>query len=543
MGQLVCNLTVAIFHLIQVANVGSDGILRLDLDTTDSKPNGTHHVNTEDSTPKGVQTDVVSTATSDPTQDESASEEPSPQKKVFKPPMPPSKQNKPVSPSEEETHGETTSDSGVDTGAPPTPCKPCSSQDDLSSDSSSVDNKPPKPPSKEMKPAPVGGTEAKETREGESGVKDKEETEDKTEEITEAIQHNEQDQPTNMDNVIPKKVLKPSVVMWGAPLVETSSEPEGKEVPEETQSTPEPLKKSSGPPAPPKKKSMKCPVKSEDDEQPSEAKKGEDNESSSSKLISDSAETETNTPSISPEPLAEVVPPSTVSGQSVEPCDLSVGKVEQEEEKSIDSGQHSAEESENGDATTTSTTVLRGSQTKLDGDSGEAEETDSSSAQTQSNSEDPSTNAETHNTTQEGSCGRDSALESSVRSKPQILSPRPLVPLKFKSKMKSISMGDLLAECSDQKEQGDENVSATSVESDMEDLQSEVTVALKNTGELLHTISDKQTAEKNHQGELTAGLLLASAMEKLRKAEEILSVAKSFKEKKAPDKERKRMSW
>ncbi|XP_062405192.1 pleckstrin homology domain-containing family O member 2 isoform X2 [Sardina pilchardus] len=633
-------------HMKEVANVSSDGILRLDLDVTD---NGIH-INTEE----GTQSDRVTTTTSDGPKDEPTSEEPTPQKKILKPPMPPSKQIKPVAVSEEDNHGETTSDSGVDTGAPPTPSKPSSSQDDLSSDSSSVDKdpKPPKPPSKEKKPT-LGEEkeeekeeeeeeeeeekeekEAKVTPEAESEVKDKEETEEKTEETTEAAQNNEQDKPTDTDDLPPKMVLKPSVVMWDTPLADTSTEAEQADVSKEAQSTPEPLKKAAaptdvsketqstpeplkkttdppdvsketkstpeplkkaaaptdvsketqstpeplkkttdppdvsketkstpepvkkavGPPAPPKKKPVKCPVKSEDSKQPSDAKKdkGEEKESSSSELISESAKTlseaqpETNTLSKSPEPSteSEVVPSVSVSEEKVEPCDVSVGKVEQEEEKSVDSGQHSAEESENGDtAATTPSAALPGSQAKLDEDSSEADETEPSNAQSENTREGPPTGAETPSASHEEPCGFDSpALPPSLRNRPQILSPRPIVPLKPSVKVRSASVGDLLAEPPQQKQETERGKeSAKSAERDMKDLESKMTLEIKNTGDLLHTVSDQQKVDGGNQGELSPEVLLATAMEKLRKAEEILSVAKSFKGRKGS--ENKRVSW
>lgn len=565
-------------HMKEVANVSSDGILRLDLNVSDSTANGTFHVNTEDSTPKeGTQSVTI---TSHSPKNKPTSEEATPQKKILKPPMPPSKQNKPATPSEEDTHAETTSDSGVDTGAPPTPSKPSSSQDDLSSDSSSVDKdlKPPKPPSKDKKPTLVDEKEATETPDEELNAKDKKETEDKTdmesedktvkepedktEETTEVAHDEEQDKPTNSDNLPPTNILKPSVVMWDTPLTEASSEAEQAEVAKETQPTPEPSKKSTGPPAPPKKKPVKCPVKTEDDKEPSKAKdenKDKEIESTSSELISDSAEavaealSETNTPSMSPEPPVEceAVPPASVLGEIVEPSDVPVGKVEQEEEKSVDSGQHSAEESENGDAATTTTsstttaTGLLGGQTTLDEDSSEADETDPPNAQSKSNSEQtPSTDAGTPSATEKDICRLDSAVAPSVRSKPQILSPRPLVPLKPTFKARSASLGDLLTDTSapEKKPQAEGKASVTPAESDMKDFESEVTLEIKNTEELLHTVSD-QTGDGENQGELLPEVLLATAMEKLRKAEEILCVAKSFKEKKTVDKENKRMSW
>ncbi|XP_063045308.1 pleckstrin homology domain-containing family O member 2 [Engraulis encrasicolus] len=586
-------------HMKEAANVSSDGILRLDLDLdlTDSTPNGTHYVNIEDGAPKETSKSNDDEATSGSAQDEPASETPTPQKKVLKPPMPPSKQQKPSSTSEEDAHGETTSDSGVDTGAPPTPSKPSSSQDDLSSDSSTAEKepKPPKPPSKDKKPALVDEEEAKETlddadndeeEEGEeAGGKEKRETEEsETQKAeTEEDEGNEEDKNAVTDELTVKAVPKPSVVMWDTPLPETSSEPEQREteMPEEERSTPEPMKKVSGPPAPPKKKPIKSRASSKDDEELSDAKKkGHDESSSSSELISGSVENladgqpESNTPaSVSPEPLAksEALTPSTtttVSVESVEPCELSTGKVEkvvQEEQKSIDSGQHSAEESEIGDTTSTTTSITAmsvDSQTAVQSGSNSKEDETQPSLKSlkQSDSEGPSNSAKTPSSSQEdSSCARVSTPPPSTQSKkPQILSPRPLVPLKPKSKVRSASVGDLLADPPEEKTQkehsgggggGPSTAAATAApDGDVKNLQSTVTLELKNTGELLHTIADKQTTvakegEENNQGELKPEELLATAMEKLKKAEEILSVAKSFKQKTPVDKENKRMSW
>ncbi|KAG7278124.1 hypothetical protein CRUP_019434, partial [Coryphaenoides rupestris] len=84
-------------HMKEVANVSSEGILRLDLDVPDARlSNGNHYVNVDfDDPPKDILTPPTPpSSTSSCDQDEPQTVvEPNPQKKIIKPPMPPSKHN------------------------------------------------------------------------------------------------------------------------------------------------------------------------------------------------------------------------------------------------------------------------------------------------------------------------------------------------------------------------------------------------------------------------------------------------------------------
>lgn len=91
-----------------MADVSSDGILRLDLDLEDAvMPNGTHRANTDGTeAAKGAQPDAgkVSGKPLVPVVEEDAQAEPeaTTQKKAIKPPMPPTKEAKSKSASEDE---------------------------------------------------------------------------------------------------------------------------------------------------------------------------------------------------------------------------------------------------------------------------------------------------------------------------------------------------------------------------------------------------------------------------------------------------------
>lgn len=536
-------------HMKGVASVSSDGILRLDLDVTDSQPNGNHHFAAKDEGPK----EIISTGEKD---DVDTAEDLKPQKKVLKPPMPPSKQQqaKPVAREDEEVPGET-SDSGVDSGPPPTPSKPSNSLDDLSSTSSPTDTdpKPPKPPSKDKKP-----TLEETPKEDETGSVEKGEAENKNLDATDDSQSREE------DSSLPTTVLKPSVVLWDAPLPESNSGEKQRAALVETQPSLEPTKKSPGPPAPSKKKPITCPAQSEEDKTLVDTKdeKGGATETSSSEVLSDSDEALSesqpgaNLESKSSQPSEEEkrdALPSMTSEPSTELCGPMVVKMDREEEKSVDSGQHSAEESENGDPAPSPNEELRESklnadslkvdQAKLDGDSLAVNQKIPSNELVKKNADDPSSNAETCKALKD----LDPASVSCRPSKPQIRSPRPLVPLKPQAKARSASMSDLLEDSPLEKKHIESKVKSnagnTLGEDDVQDLERKVTVELKNTEELLNTISDKPTTKEESQDESTSVLLLATAVEKLRKAEEILSAAQSVKVKTSLCKEKKRNSW
>nr|XP_020469371.1 pleckstrin homology domain-containing family O member 2 isoform X2 [Monopterus albus] len=90
-------------HMKEVADVSSDGILRLDLDLEDAvMPNGTHHANVDGSeTPKEAIKATEKNLGTNAEWEVQTGPEVSPQKKV-KPPMPPTKETKPSLESEEE---------------------------------------------------------------------------------------------------------------------------------------------------------------------------------------------------------------------------------------------------------------------------------------------------------------------------------------------------------------------------------------------------------------------------------------------------------
>ncbi|KAJ3593011.1 hypothetical protein NHX12_005349 [Muraenolepis orangiensis] len=124
-------------HMKEVANISSDGILRLDLDVPNAMwSNGDHYVNIDFTEPLKENPPMPTSSTSDATEKRQSSSpqleepqtvvEPSPQKKIFKPPMPPSKDRKAVSATE---NGPSVPDGPEKVPGPP------------------------KPPSKELKPS------------------------------------------------------------------------------------------------------------------------------------------------------------------------------------------------------------------------------------------------------------------------------------------------------------------------------------------------------------------------------------------------------
>ncbi|KAL4613266.1 pleckstrin homology domain-containing family O member 2 isoform X2 [Arapaima gigas] len=135
-------------HLKEAAVTSSNGILRLDLDATDSSTTAssmTHWVDTDVSTPcqkvKPPMPPVKSTESTENTPNEKAS----PQQKVVKPPMPPSSQNKPRLLFTEESQHEMT----------PTDKEESKDQISASLSPPSKNFKPPMPPSKDKKPSRV----------------------------------------------------------------------------------------------------------------------------------------------------------------------------------------------------------------------------------------------------------------------------------------------------------------------------------------------------------------------------------------------------
>lgn len=104
---------------LQVADMSSEGILRLDLDLESAlMPNGTHHVSDREAnrtpTPATYLSDGAEKSSEQaPDEDTKTETESSPQKKVIKPPMPPIKEAKPSLRPEEEAGKEEESEKKV----------------------------------------------------------------------------------------------------------------------------------------------------------------------------------------------------------------------------------------------------------------------------------------------------------------------------------------------------------------------------------------------------------------------------------------------
>ncbi|XP_028812436.1 pleckstrin homology domain-containing family O member 2 isoform X2 [Denticeps clupeoides] len=495
-------------HMKEIANISSDGVLRLDLEDDSNRPNGTHHVNAENTQKETMKPPMPPTGGSN--KEETDNGEPVPEKKVLKPPMPPSQQTKPAVNVEQETQQEEPPESQTDIGMAQTSI---GSQDDLSSNAPEKEMKPPTPPSKDKKPVAVGMQEAHglPDKGPDEGCKEEAEENKEGENILvtreqEVVETEGDPKPSvveldSTEGSSEAKMLKPEVEE-NQPICKSKETLTSSPEPAETQSVQEPVKKNTGPPAPPKKKPIKFPITQQANEQPKIAKK-------------DSVDS------------IETLNEATLEAQPEEPCTVGMSSPaeerEKEEGKSIDSGQHSLEESENNDPATVS-----------GGDMSE-DEIESPTAQKPDNSQDLFSSTTIMHTSTSDLC---SELDTSSVPKPAVLSTRPPILLKPSSKPKSASMGNLLTESL---EDNVKNLPDASVEGDVKHLQFEVDLALEKTGELLDAISSKQD-----DGEAKAPPpeeLLAVAMEKLRKADQFLKEAESLKESKCPGKSKKRISW
>ncbi|XP_016148155.1 pleckstrin homology domain-containing family O member 2-like [Sinocyclocheilus grahami] len=526
-------------HMKEAANVSSDGILRLDLDGEVTMPNGTHGLNTEGD--KQTETSKPSVAVNN-IPEEDVDEESTPQKKVIKPPMPPSKDNKPS-----ETHKEyepKIEEPAAQKTMPPMPpskeSKPCVSVDGAAVEKNVSDNKveveaestdsseptpstksvqPPTPPSKNLKPtqpvAPATVTieekEKNKEADGEGtkvdGASNEKEDLDKLEEV-ETI-------------VMSTKVMKPQVVMWDSPII-PSKEPSAEQEVQNSKkssdttgevatslepsqlnltplSTPEFIKKSPRPPAPPKKKPFKATAKKEDTPTQSDTMVITHSTTSSSETVDIKLTT--------PEPKTE-------SAGDVSSEDL--------EEKSLDSGQHSGEESETGDQVTPSSTKLKGSSQGLDLETSE-DDLEPSDSKAES-FEEPS--LETPSTTSKTSVLNAQPTPSQCAN----MSLHLTMPLKLSSKSRSASLDNLLVENAEKMESNGRKITIKPDGSDVKDLQSKVSSEIKETGELLNTIATAQSGETEMKEDASAEILLSAAMEKLRKADQFLKEATNLKD-------------
>ncbi|KAF7703193.1 pleckstrin homology domain-containing family O member 1-A [Silurus meridionalis] len=440
--------------------------------------------------------------------------------KVVKPPMPPSKENKPRISASEDAASE-----NVDSEAETNPGK--SSPVQSEADGPETVHLP-SLPSKDIKPKDALNLNDKEILSEDEGFTSKENEEDEF--------GNSEVQPFTISNNVPK----PQGVMWDSPstAVEKSSvdqnanksaqsvvtnklimlEPAkpATELKLTPHSTPETVKKSAAPPAPPKKKPLKPSVKTEN-----QAVQNNTVESTTVSLpvtVSSSAE---DVPSDETKPAAQeqkeerkVVILSLSNSGASEDLDNASGV--DAEVKSIDSGQLSAEDSEISEQITPSSDKLHSSLEVLDGVTSE-EELEMSDSKVQE-IDDPLPN----NLTVKLEATMNDPIPVTAESKctPPISSPA--ASLNSSLKKKSASTGDLLEE--------------------MTGLQSKVSMELGETEELLGKIAPRGSPEDGQDSEGVADpeLLLATAMEKLKKADQFLREAKSYKEQETKS---NRTSW
>lgn len=472
------------------------------------------------------------------------------EKKVLKPPMPPSKENKPSISDSGDTTKENTSDSGVESEATPTPSElsPAPESTDEAEPGESGSPKTtapaPTPPSKDKKPSQAPVLKDKESsseddvesqddqddQEGKDSVESQKATEEKEAEKEEDTVKTE-DAAFTLSNNIPK----PQGIMWDSPTTATdegSAKQEAKIsvnlditqidvkplTPEPAKpavalkltphSTPEPVKKV--PPAPPKKKPVKPPVKVED----SGVLSGAAVSTSvllSTTVTSSSEGVEKNENETKPdlqEPKGDgerKVMILSLSNQGATEESEDVSGVEAEE-KSVDSGQISAEDSESGDQVTSSTDKLQGSLQGLDVETSEDDLESSDSKVSSKGDPSPAILTVMSKTT----------VESSSTS------PAPISASSWNSKTRSSSTGNLL------------DIQVEGQDSDLKNLRQKVSLEMKETGKLLGEIGPSSDEEKDPE------VLLAAAMEKLKTADQFLKEAKSFKE---VENKSKRTSW
>ncbi|XP_060889784.1 pleckstrin homology domain-containing family O member 2 isoform X2 [Labrus mixtus] len=527
-------------HMKEVADVSSDGILRLDLDLENATmPNGTSHVSV-DGPEKTAKTPVAPSKDSNATEKESEQSpeeetktepEASPQKKVFKPPMPPNKEAKPSSPSEEEPLKddgsekkvlkppmppskevkpsvspkeeeaseedkaekvpEMSPDSRKKTGPPPTPPnKPVSNLSEAPQ--SRPNSHPPTPPCKEKKPSHPA-EELNQEVQGSAEENKEEEEEEEVKEVTEtASETDEAEQSVSKEDDGPQSPSAEGQV----------SEDKSGEADNEPQEPTEPLAKS--PPLVPKKKP----------EKPAQPDKGED----SNALLQNAPDTSAGSSPAEETPPKSEVPTVVVSvndpvadslGLSPLLCHFPGEKKKKAEEKSVDSGQHSDDDSESSvseDTLAASTAALRGSNAGLD--VLDANEDDAPISVT--------------------------LRQPKVPPKPKVGSKafplrrsEPTPPLKPSAKARSASIGDLLSVSSVCTEAGQQTRAEAEDKAmpaeEVVKLEAEVALEIEKTRELLSRVS-----VEGGDGESVSEDLLTKAMEKLKTADHVLREVKKL---------------
>ncbi|KAK2869375.1 hypothetical protein Q7C36_001246 [Tachysurus vachellii] len=565
-------------HMKETANVSSDGILRLDLDTFDNMPNGAHLImdSTDGETkvgpaksfdniqeePEGVDTappKKVLKPPMPPSKDNNSNEsqdseskhgEPAPQKKILTPPMPPSKDQKPSESSKEEKENgeekvvkppmppskenkprlsasEDTASENGESEAATTPDKSSPVQGETDAPETVHT---PSPPSKDMKPKQPLSLSDKEILSEDEGFTSKENEED------EADMGKTEEKLCILSNNVPK----PQGVMWDSPSSSMEKSSVDKNANKSVQSvvntimiepakpaselkltphsTPEAVKKCAAPAAPPKKKILKPPLKMVDqvvlDNPEVSTNSFPVTVSPSVEKGSDSMPDETQLATHEPKEERKIIILSLSNSGTSEDQDDKSGV--EAEVKSIDSGQLSAEDSESSEQVTPSTDKLQSSLEVLDGVTSE-EELEPPDSKVQKMEAPPSAII---NVKLETTMDDSSPVAAENTSTPHISSPA--ASLNSSLKKRSASTGDILEE--------------------MVGLQSSVSRELEETGELLGKIAPRGSPEagQDSEGITNPEILLATAMEKLKKADQFLKDAKCFKEQ---ENKSNRISW
>ncbi|XP_073321064.1 uncharacterized protein plekho2 [Pagrus major] len=581
-------------HMKEVADMSSDGILRLDLDLEDAlMPNGTHHTSVDGTeTPKEAKVPTPPSNTSEakekqsgPSAEEEAQTEPEvcPQKKVIKPPMPPIKEAKPcltpedepdteglvkkvlkppmppskeakpcVSSVEEATEdvkaekiSERSPDAKKKAGPPPTPPNKPSSSSSMSNiaeaPQSRPNSHPPTPPSKEKKPShhPVEpDQEVQDTTDENTGKED-----NKKEVQGTAVKTDEAEQLISkgaLPSVRDDQSESPSAA--GQVSEEESEETISRDINKSSDNEPlaqtEPLRKSPSPPLTRKKEPEKhtqldtkhidhketitdqCPKEGED---PTALLQTASDTSGSSSQAEESLP-KSGVPSVvvtSNDPVTDSLSLSPLLSN------LHGEKRKKAEEKSVDSGQHSDDESEGSgseDTLAASTAALRGSHVGLD--------------VLDTSEDDIQIPVDLRQT--------EAATKSQVRSKVfPCQRPEPTPPLKPSTKARSASSGDLLSDssaCTQQVRQQTRPVAGNNGApgDDVMKLEAEVALETEKTSRLLSRVSQSQ---RGSDEESLPEELLTQAMEKLKKADIVLREVQKLKLAKPANNSSNRKSW
>nr|XP_054591245.1 pleckstrin homology domain-containing family O member 2 isoform X1 [Nothobranchius furzeri] len=474
-------------HMKEVADVSSDGILRLDLNLDDAvMPNGTQLTSTDGAE---LSKDVLHPSPQSAGQEGTGAEPEAASQKVIKPPMPPTKEAKPSAASEDQPEND---DSPAIKKPPMPPSKEAKPAEEASEDPktgakkktgppptppgkpliSTTTVRPPTPPSKETKPCQAAEEPTKEDDSGsETAVGAKEEL-----------------------NVLPH-------LSDNDPESSTAEGDVSDGITQEVVSN----TRTSDP-------AERPPLSTQHPEEPSvisQPKGALDSDDSAGPLPALEVPLQSKVPLVA---VSDADPLTDSFGLSPLLSNLAGEKKKKAEEKSVDSGQHSDDESEGSgseDTLAASTSALQGSHVALD-----VLDVVEDNIQTSVHLR-PAAELQVRSNTL-----------SYCRSEPNQKPPKP------PSKPRSVSIGDLLSESSGSPQL--ELSSSGAPDPIVTKLEAEVALEIQRTSELL----SKAQGEGNGGG--MPEELLGKALEKLKKADHVLKEVQKLKRTKSSS---SRMSW